>query len=302
MNNMQKENFYQVYFSDSDLDSSFSDSSDDEDEKLQTKFETLDQLFNNLHDKNNNLIFSTDKLKEEATIKLTNNIPYETDVIRVTIQNYCGMCGYENFINHLYNKDNSLYCSRCLEYISQDLPFIECDLCEEYEHSDDLLIKKYNDIFICHNCILLYSNKDIIIKDNNECPICYDETKVIKLSLCGHYLCIKCFKKIYYGKSLSETKYNPKIKTYKPKFPYEFKKIREYQNWIDENEEIYYGNNKKLWNKICKKRSEWMNTEEFIEYEKKEKIYRKLEEENDDILHGLGNESYNTSKCPLCRK
>ena len=59
---------------------------------------------------------------------------------------------------------------------------------------------------------------------------------------------------------------------------------------------------KKVWNNICKKRPEWMNTEEFIEYEKKEKIYRKLEEENDDILHGLGDESYNTSKCPLCRK
>jgi hypothetical protein len=297
MNKMQKENFYQVYFLDSDSDSYFSD-----DEKLQTKFESLEQLFNNLYDKNNHLYFNSNKLKEDATSKLINNIEYETGIIRITIRNYCLMCEYEHPIKYLYNKDNILYCSSCLDFISRDLPFIECDLCEEYEHSDDLLIKKYNDICICHNCISLYSNKNIIMKDNNECPICYDETKVIKLPLCEHYLCINCFKKIHYGKSLSETKYNLRLKLSKPKFPYEFKKSREYQNWIDDNEDIYYSNNKKSWTKICKKRPEWMNTIEFIEYEKKEKIYRKLEEENNDILHGLGDESYNTSNCPLCRK
>lgn len=301
MNKMQKENFYQVYFLDSDSDSSFSDDSDDE--KLQTKFESLDELFNNLYDKNNHLVFSINKLKEEATIKLINNIEYETDIIRITIQNYCSMCERENFIERLYNKDNNLYCSSCLDFISCDLPFIECSFCEEYEHNESLLIKKYDDFFVCHNCIWLFPTKNINFKDIYECCICYDKTKTIKLPLCEHCLCIDCFKKIYYGKSLSETKYNPRVKLSKPKFPYEFKKSREYQNWIDENEDIYYGNNKKLWTKICKKRPEWMNLPEFIEYENKEKIYRKLEEENDNVDYDYNpNDAYGKSKCPLCRK
>ena len=303
MNNMKKENFYQVYFLDSDSDNSLSDNSED-DEKLQTKFETLDQLFNNLYDKNNHLIFSTDKLREDATNKLTNNISYETDVININIWNNCYICDIEIPIEILKEKATIKYCSRCLDHILYDIPFIECSFCGEYEHDDVSLIKKYDNIFICNNCMLLYPNKDIIIKDNNECPICYDLIKTLKLPNCEHYLCVNCFQKLYYGKDLIKTKYNPRIKISKPKFPCDIKKIREYQDWIEENEEIYYSNNKKLWNKICKKRPQWMNTEEFIEYEKKNKIYIKLEEENEEDIKIImaRDEIFNKSKCPLCRK
>ena len=281
---MQKENFYQVYFLDSDSDSSFSDSSEDEDEKLQTKFETLDQLFNNLYDKYNHLIFSTDKLREEATLKLINNISYETEENKISILNHCFLCDDELPIDFLIEKNTIKYCSGCLVHILHDFQFIECLFCGEYEHDDESLIKKYDDIFICKNCMLLYPNKNIIIVDNNECPIYYDSNKTLKLPNCEHYLCLICFQKLYYGKDLIKIKYNPRIKLSKPKFPYEIKKIREYQNWIDENEDIYYNsNNKKIWNKICKKRPDWMNTSEFVEYENKEKIYRKLDDENNDI-------------------
>lgn len=50
---------------------------------------------------------------------------------------------------------------------------------------------------LCTNCDILFGL--LKITDNIKCPICLENTKGVKLLKCNHHLCIKCFKRCYYG-------------------------------------------------------------------------------------------------------
>ena len=70
--------------------------------------------------------------------------------------------------------------------------------------------------YLCTNCDMLFgtwgtkTGKGILnFTDNLECPVCLETKRSIDQPNCEHTLCIKCFKRCYYGEELQE-----------PPFPY----------------------------------------------------------------------------------
>ncbi len=165
----------------------------------------------------------------------------------------------------------------------------------------------------------------MIKKDDIECCVCLNIQRGVKLPNCDHYLCIKCYYKIYNGFISEKFKYNnpkPKLLTKNLDYPYKN---------VNENEEIFnnitndktflewfINENEDLYNSI-KMNSEFVedvNNEIKIWFEKNENI-KKYENDlikyNDDnikydkdlndynILYDDEKE-YNSQKiCPLCR-
>src|SRR3989338_7691778 len=80
-------------------------------------------------------------------------------------------------------------------------------------------------VFDCHGgrCMTCaISHWDLKFKSDEECPICLEATTCASSPKCTHYICVDCFKRIYYGNPS-----NP------PSFPYPSEIEREY----DENPE-----------------------------------------------------------------
>jgi hypothetical protein len=64
----------------------------------------------------------------------------------------------------------------------------------------------------CLDCIenIPFDNKLLELKENSDCDVCLKEDSCcVKRLHCEHYLCIQCFRKIYFNKDL-----------HKPVFPY----------------------------------------------------------------------------------
>ena len=153
--------------------------------------------------------------------------------------------------------------------------------CKNYELCETVLHKDWFNWFgryLCHGCHLLFgtwkfqgaeykTGKGILkISDNLECPICLEKTRSISQPNCEHTVCIKCFKRCYYGDSDTENE---------PKFPYpdikdEYDEDPDNQKWDIDYPLI------KIYNQ------EW----------------NKWEDENEEKYE---NEE-NLRKCPLCRK
>ena len=219
-----------------------------------------------------------------------------------------------------------------------DYPY---DVCSDYEkkldengvyHSN---IKKYKDLWVCFSCendSLRWTN--FSIQENGECCICFEENILLKLPTCIHKLCIQCCKTIYYGSTVSEPPIISLNDIEQPKWPYPFYCSREeelkgtrkdWMIWDDKEEEYSWFSNEyfndfykpELKNKSydelvairdslilakVKERLDWMNTEEFINYEnslfyyqivskKIKKIWKKFNKKK-TIGNGL---------CPICR-
>ena len=104
-----------------------------------------------------------------------------------------------------------------------------CYFCEDlYLYPDEsFFIENYNGIWVCQensNYCKLFK-----IKDNIECPICFENKKSVEL-YCKHEICIDCCKKIFIGTSEYKKPIHPKEITI------------EYPKWIfdiDEDDELF---------------------------------------------------------------
>ena len=197
------------------------------------------------------------------------------------------------------------------------------------------MVHKYKDLWICYACSLdKLHNMNFLIQENGECCVCFEEKVLLNLPTCSHKVCAQCCKTIYYG----STTINPPTISIndveRPEWPYpfyssneeEFKGTRkdwmiwddkegEYSDFINKYFNEYYKpelNNKSydelialrdsLISENVEERLDWMNTEEFINYENErfcyeivcKKIEKKWEKFNNKKTTGNG-------LCPICR-
>jgi len=73
---------------------------------------------------------------------------------------------------------------------------------------------------LCMNCAVMF-RKELVFKDDVECPICFETKKGITQPNCEHAICIECFRDCYYGK------YD------EPDFPYSKDIEEEYDEYDD---------------------------------------------------------------------
>jgi predicted Zn-ribbon and HTH transcriptional regulator len=52
---------------------------------------------------------------------------------------------------------------------------------------------------LCVNCAVMF-RKELVFKNEVECPVCFETNRGITLSNCEHAICIQCFRDCYYGK------------------------------------------------------------------------------------------------------
>ena len=92
---------------------------------------------------------------------------------------------------------------------------------------------------LCFDCHLLFGkwrNKTGILgvkKEEEECPLCGYKLQTIYRPSCNHFLCLTCFKKLYFG-----------IEPKKPKFPFAEKEVIYWVNIDNENIEEWMNNGK----------------------------------------------------------
>jgi len=193
-------------------------------------------------------------------------------------------------------------------------------------------IHKYKDLWVCYTCsIVKFSNMNFLIQENGECCVCFEEKILLTLPTCTHKVCTQCCKTIYYG---STSAVPPTISINdieRPEWPYpfyssneeEFKGTRkDWMIWDDKEAEYSDFTNKyfndtelkhksydefvalrdELISEKVEERLDWMNTEEFINYENdlfwynivRKKIEKKWKKFNNKKTIGNG-------LCPMCR-
>lgn len=186
---------------------------------------------------------------------------------------------------------------------------------------DDLAVETF---LLCEEEALDNITIGMIKQDNIECCVCLNYNWGVKLPNCNHFICPKCYYKIYNG-YISDNFYN---KITEPKYP--INPIYPYQN-PDKNKEIYYTitnnstylqwfieENEDLYNSV-KINSEfianiddnlkiWFETNNLIKDYETEVIKYKNELEQYNINIEEYNELYEQEKidnsqslCPLCR-
>ena len=165
---------------------------------------------------------------------------------------------------------------------------------------------------------------DLIKEDNIECCVCLNNSWGVKLPNCNHFLCPKCYYKIYNGYVRSAFyNENPEPKyPDKPIYPYQnkdknkniFYSITEddtYLEWfIDENEDLYNSVklNSEFVDKLDVELKKWFeNNKNIKQYEDDLIQYNKnVEQFNNDIeeyneLYSQEKEDNSQKLCPLCR-
>jgi hypothetical protein len=131
--------------------------------------------------------------------------------------------------------------------------------------------------YLCTNCHMMfgtwtsggntYVGKGTLeINDNLECPICLDITKCISQPRCDHSVCIKCFKRCYFGDETCEGE---------PIFPYS-----DIEDEYDDDPD----------------NPKWENDYPLI------KIYNEEHNKWDDERTNKYEKEVHLRKCPLCRK
>lgn len=164
----------------------------------------------------------------------------------------------------------------------------------------------------------------MVKQDNIECCVCYNFHWGVKLPNCNHFICPKCYYKLYNG-YISENFY---IRNIEPEFPenpiYPYKKSdknRELFNsiskddiflewFIDENEDLYNSikMNSEFVDNIDIKLKIWFQTNELlkkyendvINYNNKLKQYY-IDNEKYNDLYEEEKEYNKHAICPLCR-
>jgi ribosomal protein L37AE/L43A len=188
-----------------------------------------------------------------------------------------------------------------------------CYFCDEPYPVHRAIINKYNDIWVCHHC----ENSFVSInnEENGECSVCFENKHLIQLQSCIHKLCLGCCKTIYMG---STTNNRPmhinEMNHEQPIFPYE----TDDNEMEDENtkqdeyysfEDLHFDYKTKTYDELMiirdtliTSRPEWMNTQEFINYENENIKYQikilNVEKEWDNWNE---NKIRGNRCCPLCR-
>lgn len=149
--------------------------------------------------------------------------------------------------------------------------------CKNYELCKTLLPKWWFECkgnYLCINCHMLFgtwgeshTGKGILeISDNLECSICLENKRSITQPNCEHTVCIKCFKRCYYGDDNTENE---------PKFPYPYIEDEYYEDQDNQK---------------------WDTDYPLV------KIYNEEWEKWDDEKNQKYENEENLRKCPLCRK
>ena len=217
----------------------------------------------------------------------------------------------------IYNKIEIIYYKQSVCIITIMSVNQICYFCDEVYPHPSCFITNYDDLWICDSCDnftlpINYSN----CRENGDCCVCLEENPLVNLPTCRHKVCLKCCKTIYFG---STTDVRPlHWREMDNKFPdWPVNESEEY-NEDDENEkqeeydffeDIYFNYKKKTYEELIKFRNglmsdrlDWMNTEQFINYENKrfrhhinfEKVDKEWNEWNNKKIQGNGT-------CPLCR-
>ena len=196
-------------------------------------------------------------------------------------------------------------------------------------------IKKYKNLWVCFSCennSLRWT--DFSDQENGECYICFEEKILLKLPTCIHKICIQCCKTIYYGSTDSEPPNISLNDVDRPEWPYPFycsdeaelKGTRkDWMIWDDKEAEyseftnMYFNEFHKpeLKNKTydelialrdslisekVEERLDWMNTEEFINYENELICYNILRKKIDKKWRRFNNKkTIGNGLCPICR-
>lgn len=169
-----------------------------------------------------------------------------------------------------------------------------------------------------------FIGEDMIKEDSIECCVCFELNYGVQLPNCNHFICSKCYFKIYYGyiddtfyKNNSYPKY---IKM--PIYPYLntnenleiYNKLTNddfFKEWfIDENEDLYQcvKNNDDAVYDISDKVKEWFITNESIKKYENDLIQYKINIDKFDkdmetyqLLKKEHKQKNIKKKCPLCR-
>jgi len=182
----------------------------------------------------------------------------------------------------------------------------ECYFCDEvYSFPSYFLNEKSNGILACNYCEMKIP---INVCKEGECCICSNKNVLIQLPDCLHQSCVNCVKTTYFGSSNNKRPMHwRELNIPCSDWPYEEDRLQ-IKEYFDNYDAKYFNTATNSYeellvirNKLIPTRPEWMNTEEFINYENENFRYHtetaKLEKEWDN---------YNETKikgngcCPLC--
>jgi hypothetical protein len=189
-----------------------------------------------------------------------------------------------------------------------------CYFCDEPYPYPSCFIENHNGIWICEGCEMVMPINNI--EQNVECCICLEDKTLIKLPTCIHKVCFGCCKTIYFGSTTNERPIHLREMPLESlDWPYELNdddendpehiKQQEYDKFETKNFDIETKSYDELIiirNSLISERPEWMNTEEFINYENGMFIYHtefvKLEKKWEKYNE---NKTKGNKTCPLCR-
>tara|TARA_B110001454_G_scaffold143365_1_gene133122 strand:- start:360 stop:995 length:636 start_codon:yes stop_codon:yes gene_type:complete len=200
--------------------------------------------------------------------KILFNIIKDQEVVDIIIKNVKSLNGdYDD-----YEENNTIYTDKI------PWPYGEIK-CKNHEICDKLLPiwwKSCKGQWLCTNCDVMFGTwgnrtgkGSLNFYDNLECPICLEIKRSITHANCEHTLCIKCFKRCYYGEDIWDTQ---------PQFPYPDIED-EYDDDDDHSINIKWEPYRPLINEYHERSRKW----------------------DDDRLQKLREEE-NLRCCPLCRK
>ena len=217
----------------------------------------------------------------------------------------------------IYNKIEIIYYKQSVCIITIMSVNQICYFCDETYPHPSCFITNYDDLWICDSCDnftlpINYSN----CRENGDCCVCLEENPLVKLPTCSHKVCLKCCKTIYFGfTTVVRPLHWREIDNECPNWPFyecedyneddEDKKQEEYyyfEHTYFNYEENTYDELTEIRNSLIYERPDWMNTEEFINYENNcfryntefPKVDKDWNEWNDNKTKGNGT-------CPLCR-
>ena len=181
-------------------------------------------------------------------------------------------------------------------------------ICYFCEHSaPSTFMNNYIEFYLCDTCDDLYSPVNFNSKEINECPVCYENKQLFKLTNCTHSICLECCKTIYFGTSNNQRPIssNEVAEELMPNWIYDDKKFDEYNVFEDRHfniEEKTYDELITIRNNLISERPEWMNTEEFINYENALfRYYKECQNADEEWEQYNQTKTKGKSKCPLCR-
>lgn len=191
-----------------------------------------------------------------------------------------------------------------------------CYFCEESYPYPSCIISNYNGVWICCSGSICKNllPKINTIEEQTECPVCLEIKIIIELPNCIHKICLECCKTINFGTSTQPRPIHWKELNIDHIWPYNDTGEEEERkfNLYDEFENTYsdikdynksYDELINIRDSLLDNRPEWMNTEEFINYENElfryhiefSRIDKNWEDYQNSKLKG-------NMTCPLCRK